>query len=52
LGTVISHPIQGVCCRLTSWRSAARAPDGGPDVMTIVGAFVRCNDVSGSRRRR
>jgi len=28
---------------LTSWRSAANAPDDDQDAITIIGAFVSCN---------
>jgi len=33
---------------LTTWRSAANAPDGSQDVMTIDGAFVCCNGLLAS----
>jgi hypothetical protein len=34
--------------RLTSWRSAANAPDEYPIPMTILGAFGSCNGVLAS----
>jgi hypothetical protein len=36
---------------LTTWRSAANAPDGVQDVMTIDGAFVSCNGALACRVR-
>ena len=44
---VIARATEVVC--LTSWRSAANAPDGGQDAFTICGAFVSCNGVLGGR---
>ena len=36
---------------LTSWRSAANAPDDDQNAFTIVGAFVSCNGGLDARRR-
>ena len=40
-----------IICR-TSCRSAANAPDGDQNPMTIVGEFVSCNGLLGTRRTR
>jgi len=47
-----SASTETIGCRLTTWRSAANAPERISDQLMMAGAFVSCNGVLGCAAQR